>query len=154
MFKDLLHKSLVLMLVAGFAGLLLSVTYSFTAPYIEKSKLEAKLLAEKEVGGTPQEVIVKGYGGDINMLVGVSDEGAVTGVKVLSMLETPGLGALASNPEKLKGRPFSFLGQFIGSTIASKLRAKEDIVAITGATITSQAIADGVSLALKKVQRK
>ena len=138
------------MLVAAIAGLLLASTYSFTTPYIEESARQTKQLAEKEVGGTPVEVIIKGYGGDINLLVGVDQKGTVSGVKILSMLETPGLGALASGSGNLKGHPFSFLGQFIGKSIRDKLKAKDDVVAITGATITSQAVADGVLKVLQQ----
>jgi len=144
MLKDMLHKGFILGLVAGMAGFLLSSTNDITAPLIAKTQEAAKEVAEQEVGGTPVEVSVKGYGGLINLLVGVDEQGKVTGVKVLAMTETPGLGALASSPTKLSGQSFNFLEQFIGKTQADKFKAKSDIVALTGATITSQAISDGV----------
>jgi Na+-translocating ferredoxin:NAD+ oxidoreductase RnfG subunit len=43
-----------------------------------------------------------------------------------------------------------FLKQFTGKTSSSPLKAKKDIDAITGATITSQAVADGVKQALTR----
>lgn len=152
MLKDMLHKGFVLGLVAGIAGFLLSTTNDITAPLIAKTQEAAKVEAEQEVGGTPVEVSVKGYGGLIKLLVGVDEKGKVTGVKVLAMTETPGLGTLASSPAKLSGQSFSFLEQFIGKTVTNKLKAKSDIVSLTGATITSQAISDGVKEALIRNQ--
>ena len=149
MFKDVLHKSLTLMIVAGTAGLLLSASYSYTKPYIDKNKKELIQAAEKEVGGTPMSVSAKGYGGDIDMMVGIQNK-MVTGVKIIKMTETPGLGTLAISQEPMKGHTFTFLEQFKQKSLHDKLIAKSDIVAITGATITSQAIANGVRNALQE----
>ena len=44
-------------------------------------------------------ISTKGYGGDINMMVGISADGTVKGIKILSHTETPGLGAKAAEPE-------------------------------------------------------
>ena len=74
------------------------------------------------------------------MIVGMNTYGKVTGIKILSMSETPGLGTQANTPE--------FIGQFLGKTIKSKLKAKQDIDAISGATISTQAVANGVREAL------
>ena len=87
-------------------------------------------------------VYPKGYGGTIDMVVGIDLKGRVAGIKIISMNETPGLGMNASESK--------FLRQFTGKTSKSPLKAKKDIDAITGATITSQAVADGVKQALKK----
>ena len=76
------------------------------------------------------------------MVVGIDLKGRVAGIKIISMNETPGLGMKASGS--------NFLKQFMGKTSKSPLKAKKDIDAITGATITSQAVADGVKQALKK----
>jgi Na+-translocating ferredoxin:NAD+ oxidoreductase RnfG subunit len=150
MIKDLLHKGLVLMVVAALAGLLLAATYDLTAPRIASLQKEAQQLAAQEVGGTPIAITVKGYSGDIKMLVGLDPDGQVTGVKILAQKETPGLGSLATSTVPLKGQDFTFLGQFRGKSLQDKFKAKKDIVAITGATITSQAIANGVKVALQQ----
>lgn len=89
----------------------------------------------------------KGYGGEISMLVGIAD-GRITGVKILEHVETPGLGALSTDEKPMKGMTHSFLGQFKQKTINDDFQAKKDIVALTGATITSQAVADGVREAI------
>ncbi|NLD22260.1 MAG: FMN-binding protein [Bacteroidales bacterium] len=93
------------------------------------------------------DVTVKGYGGDINMTVGVDIKGHITGVKIGSHNETPGLGAKASEPE--------FISQFGEVTINDKLvivkqnkKAANEIQAISGATISTKAVTEGVSAAL------
>jgi Na+-translocating ferredoxin:NAD+ oxidoreductase subunit G len=90
----------------------------------------------------------KGYGGKLQMLVGVRNK-KLTGCMVLSHTETPGLGALATSKKNLKGKQFSFLGQFLNRSINETFKAKQDYISLTGATITSQAIGDGISLAIK-----
>jgi len=137
------------MLASGISGFLLAVTYFYSAPVIAHSQEVAKQQAKQLVGGESIEVTAKGYGGDIKMLVGINTDGKVTGVKILSMTETPGLGTLATSKAPLSGKTFTFLGQFIGKTTTDKFKAKDDIVALTGATITSQAIANGIKHALE-----
>ncbi|NLY18862.1 MAG: RnfABCDGE type electron transport complex subunit G [Clostridiaceae bacterium] len=100
-----------------------------------------------EKTGYVMDVTVKGYGGDINMTVGVDIKGHITGVKIGSHNETPGLGAKASEPE--------FISQFGEVTINDKLvivkqnkKAANEIQAISGATISTKAVTEGVSAAL------
>jgi len=83
----------------------------------------------------------KGYSGDIKMLAGIDKKGGITGLEVLSQSETPGLGARCAEIKRGAKNPW-FLEQFKGKDAAS-LQLK-DIEAITGATITSRAIVDGI----------
>ena len=102
-----------------------------------------------------------GYAGDITMLIGVSNDGKVTGLQVRDMQETYGLGAEALVD-------WEFLAQFLntsgnvtvgtpGQTDAfSSASGTTDVVegeevyvdAITGATVTSKAIARSVNSAV------
>ena len=53
-------------------------------------------------------VAAKGYGGDVTISVGVDGEGVVTGIDIISMNETAGLGANCTKPEfkeQFKGKP-------------------------------------------------
>ena len=86
-------------------------------------------------------VTPSGFGGTIDMVVGVDMTGAVTGVSIISMSETSGLGANASKD--------SFRSQFVGKsgTLAVSKDGGE-IDALTGATITSRAVTSGVNTAL------
>ena len=102
------------------------------------------LAADSSVMGYVVETVSKGYGGDISLMVGVGVDGTVQGVSILSINETAGLGMNAENPE--------FLEQFLGKsgTIGVQKNGSSDteIQALTGATITSEAMADGVNQAL------
>lgn len=102
---------------------------------------------EDELAGYCVQVSVNGFGGAIEMMVGVDVNGEVTGVSILSMSETAGLGARASEPE--------FLEQFQGVEGSVELRkdnaVRGEIDAISGATITSRAVTGGVTAALDAV---
>jgi len=104
--------------------------------------------ADGKTNGYVVTVVSKGgYGGDITMSVGISAEtNMVTGVDFLSMSESPGLGDNAKKPE--------FNTQYVGKKADSFKVVKEppksddEIKAITGATITSRCVTNGVSAAL------
>jgi electron transport complex protein RnfG len=85
------------------------------------------------------------YSGKMDLLVGLSTEGVVEGIKILKHNETPGLGANADTPK--------FRDQYIGKsgTLAvtkSGAPAENEINAIASATITSTAVTDGVNTAI------
>ena len=88
------------------------------------------------------EVAPSGFNGAITMMVGISAEGKVLGIDIISHTETPSLGAVAAD----KGSAGqSFRDSFVG--LSGEL-AVSDIDAITGATITSRAVTEGVNAAL------
>ena len=92
-------------------------------------------------GGYVVEVTPSGFGGEIDMVVGIAPDGTVSGVSIISMSETSGLGANAAKE--------SFRAQFAGTsgTLAVSKDGGE-IDALTGATITSRAVTSGVNAAL------
>ena len=110
------------------------------------------LNARKKLTGYVFSAAPKGYGGNIEMLVGISNK-KITGVKILQHTETPGLGALAEDPKPLSGQSRSFLSQFMSKSIFDQFNAKSDIISLTGATITSQAIANGVKDSIEVYKR-
>jgi len=144
--KEIAKLGLILTLVATVAAGALSLTYIMCSPEIEAEKEKALKLAIREIlpegKGRAIAVDPAGYSGPIEMLVGIGDDGRVKGVKILKISETPGLGLNADNSR--------FLSQFKGKTVDDKLKAKFDVQAITGATITTQAVADGVREALEE----
>lgn len=88
------------------------------------------------------EVTPSGFGGAIDMVVGVASDGTVTGVSIVSMTETSGLGANAAKE--------SYRSQYVG--LSGTLAVNKDggeIDALTGATITSRAVTDGVNTAIR-----
>ena len=108
-----------------------------------KSVYEAKN-SDGTFVGYVAEVSPSGFGGAINMVVGVDAYGNVSGISIVKMTETSGLGANASNT--------SFREQYVGKT--GTLAVDKDggeIVALTGATVTSRAVTDGVNAVLAAV---
>lgn len=80
-----------------------------------------------------------GYAGYIQMLIGVCNEGNVTGLQVRSMEETYGLGGEALSD-------WEFLAQFLRSEGDAEIGSNID--GISGATVTSKAIARSVNSAV------
>jgi electron transport complex protein RnfG len=87
-----------------------------------------------------------GFQADITALVGVDASGAITGVKILQISDTPGLGANAAKENYYVDKPkkLTFYGQFAGMKAGGNIAVKKDgggVEAITAATITSRAVA-------------
>lgn len=79
-----------------------------------------------------------GYGGDINLMVGIDTDGKVSGISFVSMSETPGVGT------KVKGK--GFVSQFIG--LGENAVIGENVDGISGATFSSNGVAEAVNNAL------
>ena len=80
----------------------------------------------------------KGYGGDIQLTVGIQSDGTVSGYSVLSISETAGLG--------MKADAFSVVKDGSGSGDDAKIDA------ISGATITSKAVTGAMNSCLAYFQ--
>jgi len=89
-----------------------------------------------------------GYRDRIVTLVGVDPEGKITGVKVLSESESPRYtrGFLSDGS--------SFLTQFIGKDASDNFVLRDDVDAITGATVTSSAISRSISAGLELITQE
>ena len=89
------------------------------------------------------------YGGAIKILVGVGKDGKISGVKILQHSDTPGLGANAASPAYYvdRSRGIHFYDQFTGKNVSDPFVPKQDVIAITAATITSRAVASSVKAA-------
>ena len=158
-----------LFLIAAIAGLALGVTNAVTAgPIAEQSVLAADLarrtvlpeavtfekadnaegLDEAYIGldaagtvvGAAGKLTVAGYGGEIEVTVGLDTDGTLTGVSIggPNFKETAGLGA--------KTKDAAFSGQFAGKTAPVALRKNGgEIDAVTSATISSTACTNAVN---------
>ena len=101
--------------------------------------------AEGNTVGYVFTVSSAGYGGEIKLTVGINSDGAVTGLTILSINETPGLG--------MNAKKEAFISQFTGksgklSVVKNKTPGDGEILAITSATITSKALTNAVNDAL------
>ena len=108
---------------------------------------EAKDASGNTVGYT-LKVLPSGYGGTIELMVCIdSAKGQVSGINVVSNSETAGLGAKSTDPEfsdQYKGKPLEEL-----SVLKNGTPGDTEIKAISGATITSTAVTNGVDAAIE-----
>lgn len=86
------------------------------------------------------------YGGDVTVSVGITTDGEVKGIEFLTLNETAGLGMNASKPEWKGQFADKKVEQF--SVTKSGSTSDEEIDAISGATITSNAVTNAVNTAL------
>lgn len=98
-----------------------------------------------EVGHVINSLSNDSYGGAVKISVGFDAEGTITGVGIREINDTPGLG--------LKAKDAKFKDQYIGKNadtlVVTKLGASADheIDAISGATVTSNAVTNAVNAA-------
>ncbi len=171
MLRNLIHLGGRLLMISLIAGLALGATYYVTKePIAAQTRLAAESARSKvfqgefiqdteqtlpesitslyHVRGTEDgyvmEVEASGYGGRFSVTVGVTAGGTVTGISVGDNSETPGLG---KNVQKS-----DFMAQFAGKndTITVKKgggATGNEVDAITGATISTQAVVDAANAA-------
>lgn len=170
-----LRITVVLLSIAIVVAAALAVVNSLTAPVIALSNEEKTQQAIAQVlpggydteltefssesglvsrvyrgtNGYAVEVTPAGFDNTITMMVGVGFDGKVLGISIVSHTETAGLGAVAAgNGEKSE----AFREQFVGQSGSVSVRKDGgEIDAITGATITSRAVCEGVNAALSCV---
>ena len=167
-----LRLALTLLVIAGVMAAALAGVNSVTAPIIEKLTYEKTQAAVSAVlpgggdtvefpamdlvskvyrgeNGYAVEVTPSGFDNTITMMVGVDNEGAVTGISIIDHSETAGLGAVAA---ATTAAGESFRAQFQGMTgSVSVTKDGGQVDAITSATITSRAVCAGVNAALAVV---
>lgn len=81
-----------------------------------------------------------GYGGQVSVMTGINVDGSIKSIQILSVAdETPGLGQNAKSED--------FTKQFSGKESEISKEKNKEINAITGATITTNAVIDDVNLA-------
>ena len=172
--KDSIFKVAINLVAACLvSGLIIGVVYFITAPIAaQKNEMlkqetmkglvkDAETFKEvtgknqwfaAEKGGKVIAYVVpgesKGYGGPIKILVAVTTDGKVIDYNILSSNETPGLGDNAGKEP--------FRGQFKEKkaenlTVVKDPSNKEDIQAMTGATISSKAVTNAVKEAVQAV---
>lgn len=111
---------------------------------IGKSVSESLLAVYRIVKGSEElgmaiEAAGNGYGGPVKIAVAIKSDGSIAGVKILDLSgETKGVGSrVLEDP--------AFLSQFPGKTISDPLMLGTDIDGVSGATISSRAVANGVN---------
>ena len=181
--KDILKLGVTLFAICAVAALVLGVTNNITAPVIEERNIQASNEARKtvlpeadefkELEGMNSDIVLevyegikdgqvigytiktssKGYGGAIELMVGISKDSKITGVEIGNHSETPGLGSKATEP--------IFKNQYVDKDVSNSLLVVKgsanndnEISAISGATITSNGVTSGVNAAMKIYNEK
>lgn len=182
--KEMLKITLSLVAIFIAAGLIMGVTYKYTSPvrFIAEKKEKEEALKEMAPDATdpilpagnwtsshgkPYEYYLatssgkpvayisstagKGYSSYIAMLVSMDTDLKIKDVKILHHGETPGLG------DQVEDRKL-FLDQFKGKALSQivllKSETTENIQAISGATISSRAVTNGVKDAVQTLVDK
>ncbi len=169
----IIKPGIVLFIIATLAATLLGYMYELTLPYIKNQEETAKTEAMQEVMEDANEFVeindidtenttlfslglkdgevtgvvigtrTNGYGGPIDMLTGIDTSGTITGIAIVNMIETPGLGLNANDKE--------FRDKFVGKSgqlsVVKGVPNDSQIDAISSATITTEAIVEGVNIA-------
>ncbi len=95
---------------------------------------------DSELVGYCIEVQVAGFGGSMDMVVGVDVNGRVTGISILSHNETQNMGTNALTEDYFK--------QFVGKSGTITTTGSNAVDAVSGATSTSKAVLEGINKAL------
>ncbi|MBQ0037538.1 MAG: FMN-binding protein [Clostridiales bacterium] len=102
-------------------------------------------------GGYATKIVASGSQGNIEMIVGVDADGAITGVSIVSNAETGGIGSkVMDNKPNDAGVPV--LDQFVGLSGAGSLVVKGNITPISGATVSTNGVTAGANAALAAVE--
>lgn len=118
---------------------------SETLTYEEETVEDATVYTISDNGaviGYCVEIASAGFGGDVSLMVGYRADGSILGVQVVSHSETPGLGARVEEEE--------YLSQYDNKN--GTLTLGSEIDAISGATISSRAVINGVNEATEIVK--
>ena len=175
--NNMLKTGGFLFVVAAISGTLLAFSESLTAPVIKENQLKAEIEAQNEVlpsfeflektanvngkpinykvgfdrngkvTGAVFKVSPKGFGGLINTMVGINNQGRVIYYKILSLSETPGLGSKLTSEKFSEG--MKGLIENNASPIFKVKKDGGDVDAVTAATISSRAFCSGLNEALE-----
>ena len=101
-----------------------------------------------QTAGHAIKVVASGSQGKIEMMVGVDAEGTVTGVSIVKNSETSGIGSkVMTNMPTANG--IGVLSQFEGKSAADgTLTVGANVDAISGATVSTRGVTNGVNAAL------
>lgn len=174
--KENFKLGIILAIITSIAGVLLGLANGVTKDAIaENSKLNKEDLAlimplatsveetDKKLEGNILEVLegkngsegvgylfkvnTKGFHGQVDLMIAISNEGKMTGLKVISHSETPGLGAKIDEDkfkERFKNVPIDKGISMVKTTPTSE----NEVEGVTGATISSKAVGTAVNEAI------
>jgi Na+-translocating ferredoxin:NAD+ oxidoreductase subunit G len=165
--------TLNLLIASLVSGIVIASVYFATAPYASEQRIKQKneamrsliptattfretevndsMYIAKDNDTTLGFIVItqaRGYGGNISIMSAIDQRGRIISYKILSHSETPGLGSKADLPE-FKNQ---FTGKAASELIVSKRKEPGKIDAITGATITSNAVAEALKQGIARLK--
>lgn len=99
------------------------------------------------VGYAVESHSMKGFSGEIKIIVGFDPKGKIINYEVLQHAETPGLGSKMNDWFKENKNKRSIIGKTISAKPLAVTKDGGDVDAITAATISSRAFLEAVNLA-------
>jgi len=115
-----------------------------------KTVLVYKGLQSGKLNGVAFEMSAAGYGGDIKVMMGLGIDGTINGIEIVSMSETPGLGAKVTAPVFKK----QFQGKSLQNARFNVKKDGGDFDQISGATISPRAVVKAVREGLEFYQKQ
>lgn len=122
---------------------------AFEAEGATVEKVAVAKSGDKTLGWALTVTSHEGYGGDITLAMGVSADGTLIGISVITQGETAGLGAKCKDPafaERFAG----ILGGVV-TLVKTEPQNPSEVQAISGATVTSKAVIGAVNAGLEYV---
>lgn len=167
--RDIVRPTLALIIICAFISGVVSIVYNITKVEKVEGMSEEALIVATDVMGTDKlslvsnksfpdtvtgaavaedgsyvlSVVAKGYGGDMELVVGFNTDDTIKGVAFVSASETPGIGTKVTESGDL-------IDQFIG--LSGEIVINEDVDAISGATISSKAVVEAVNIATENLE--
>ncbi len=102
---------------------------------------------QADTGGYVFDVQSAGYGGDVQLMIGIGSDGTVTGIQIVAENETDGIGSNALTED--------FFGTFTGMGASGSLTVEDaasgetHVDGVSGATFTSKAVVADLNIAFE-----
>ena len=134
------------------SGLTFETINDYTAPVVGAITVDEMYVAKKgsEIVGAAAQVTGPTYDQG-SILIGIKTDGSVAGLKFLKLTDSPGFGLKANDATFKLPNGKTFYDQFEGKNAKGGFKAGENFDAISGATITSVAVASLINEGSKNI---
>lgn len=134
------------------SGLTFETINDFTPPVVGAITVDEMYVAKRgnEIVGGAAQVTGPTYDQG-TILIGIKNDGTVTGLKFLKLTDSPGFGLKANDATFKLPNGKNFYGQFEGKNAKDGFVAGQNFDAISGATITSEAVSSLINEGTKNI---
>lgn len=134
------------------SGLTFETINDFTSPVVGAITVDEMYVAKRgnEIVGGAAQVTGPTYDQG-TILIGIKNDGTVTGLKFLKLTDSPGFGLKANDATFKLPNGKTFYGQFEGKNAKDGFVAGQNFDAISGATITSEAVSSLINEGTKNI---